>query len=116
MPRRFVISDITLGRQTIVDTTTDQDYVIGQQIKLLIPPGYGCTQLSGKTGFVIAILSSTSVLTDIDSSIDVNDFIAASETNDPVILAIGDTNTGVQNSSGRFNLGTYVPGAFINIS
>jgi hypothetical protein len=115
-PSRFVISNVTLGQTTIITTSVDHDYVIGQLIRLFIPKGYGCIQLNQKSGYVISIPSTTKVEVLIDSSQNVNQFIAASETNSPAIMAVGDTNTGTINSNGRTNLGTTIPGAFINIS
>lgn len=115
-PSRFIITNVTLGNTTIVETSEDHNYVIGQLIRLFFPQGYGCTQLTGKTGYVISIPSDDEVEVTIDSSHNINQFIAASETNSPAIIAIGDGNTGTINSNGRTNLGTTVPGAFINIS
>jgi len=115
-PSRFVISNVTLGQTTIVETTEDNNYVIGQLVRLFIPDGYGCVQLSGKTGYIISFPASNQAEITIDSSQNVNQFIAASEDNSPAITAVGDGNSGAINSSGRINLGTTIPGAFINIS
>jgi hypothetical protein len=68
-PRDFTISDITLGRTTTVTTTTDHDYVIGQQVRLLIPTLYRAMQLNRRIGYVISVPSSTQVVLDIDSSL-----------------------------------------------
>ncbi len=67
-PSRFAISGITLGQNTVVTTSTDHDYVIGQQIRLLIPGIYGTYQLNGIQGIVLDVPSSTSVLVNIDST------------------------------------------------
>ena len=115
-PRRFVISDITLGQTTIVETSEDHNYVIGQLIKLFIPKGYGCVQLSGQTGYVIAIPDTDEVEVTIDSSVNVNQFIAGNEDNSPAITPIGDVNTGAINTHGRIRLKKTIPGAFKNIS
>jgi len=115
-PSRFLISNVTLGQTTIVETTEDNNYVIGQLVRLFIPNGYGCVQLSGKTGYIISFPASNQAEITIDSSQNVNQFIAASEDNLPAITAVGDGNSGAINSSGRINLGTTIPGAFINIS
>lgn len=115
-PSRFVISNVTLGQTTIVETTEDNNYVIGQLVRLFIPDGYGCVQLSGKTGYIISFPAANQAEVLIDSSQNVNQFIAASETNEPAIIPIGDGNSGAINASGRINLGTTIPGAFINIS
>lgn len=113
-PRRFQISGVTLGRTTIVTTTKDMDYVISQQVRLLIPNGYGCTQLSGNSGYVISIPAPNQVEIMIDST-QANNFINASLDQVPQILAIGNIENG-QTNIGRTGNITYPPGAFINIS
>ena len=191
-PRRFVISAITTGQTTTITTSTDHDYVVGQNIRLLIPIAYGSYQLNNQQGYVLSIPSTTQVLVAIDST-QVNAFIAnpytatitgvtnainavvtanntfkigniltisgivgMTELNQsnlvilsanstsftlnidssaygtyisdgtatlqqlitsyPQILAIGDINEGVTNTSGRTNNITYIPGSFLNIS
>ncbi len=114
-PSRFVISNLTLGQTTVVTTSVDHNYVIGQQVRLLIPSGFGCVQLNGSFGYVLAIPTTTSVEVDINST-KANSYVAATSTQNPQILAIGDINSGQINSSGRTSNGTYVPGRFINIS
>ena len=37
IPQRYVIDDITLGQTTTVITDGNHDYVVGQQIRFLIP-------------------------------------------------------------------------------
>ncbi len=116
-PSRYEIEDVTLGRTTVIETTVNHDYVIGQQVRLIIPPSYGCIQLSEKKGYVIEIPSSVEVTLDIDSSRNVDPYIASS---DPIvvaqILAIGDINSGAINITGRLNTGTFIPGSFQDIS
>lgn len=115
-PRRFVISDITLGQTTTITATTDMDYVVGQLIRLIIPPSYGSYQLNEKEGYVLSIPSSTQVVVSIDSSRNVSAFVNANQPTKAQILGIGDINSGVQNSNGRTSTGTYIQGSFINIS
>lgn len=115
-PRRFVISNVTLGQTTTVTTSANMDYVIGQEIRLFIPQGYGCSQLSGLTGIVISFPMPNQCEVQIDSSQNVNQFIAANESNSPAITAIGDMNSGIISSTGRNIPSTNIPGAFINIS
>lgn len=115
-PSRFVISGITLGQTTTVTTSEDHNYVIGQEIRLLIPSSFGCIQLNNKTGFVISIPATDSVEIDI-YSLGGNSFISATATiQSPQIIAIGDINVGDINANGRTNQATDVPGSFINIS
>lgn len=115
-PSRFVIDDLVRGVTTTVTATTDMDYFVGQIIRLLIPEANGSFQLNNAQGIVISLPSSDSVEIDIDSSHNVDAFIAGSGINIPQILAIGDINSGKINSSGTMNIGTAVPGSFINVS
>lgn len=52
-PSQFIIDDIVLGNQTLVSTINDTNYVVGQTVRLHIPPGNGCRQLNGVQGNVI---------------------------------------------------------------
>lgn len=125
IPSRFVISEITRGQTTTVTmtptviqgVTIDPNYVIGQEVKLNIPLPYGIQQINDRKGYVLSIPSSTQVVISIDSS-SFDSFISnpTNTSQDPQILAIGDVNQGTINSSGRVNLGTFIPGSFINIS
>ncbi len=115
-PKKFFIQNITLGVQTLVETTVDMDYVIGQEIRLIIPPEFGSRMLNALTGYVIEIPAPNQVLVDIDSSQYVQPFINASATSRPQIIAIGDINMGATNTQGAVNQITYIPGSFMNIS
>ena len=114
-PSRFVISGITMGQTTTVTTSIDHNYVVSQQVKLLIPTGDGATKLNGAFGYVLSVPTTTSVEVSIDS-VGVNTFVAANPTQDAQIIAIGDINSGPTNASGRSNTQTYIDGSFINIS
>lgn len=117
LPSRFVISGITLGTTTTVTATENMNYVVGQEIRLLIPMSFGSYQLNSLTGFILSLPSSNQVEVSIDSSKNVNAFTASSNPIESAqIVAIGDVNTGVTNSQGRLNNGTFIPGSFINIS
>ena len=118
LPSRFVISNVTLGMTTIVTTTLDHDYVIGQQCRLIIPASFGCFQLNEKLGYVLSIPSSNQVELSIDSLRNVDPYIASSVTYPSVaqIMAVGDVNNGTTNSNGRNNYATFIPGSFIDIS
>lgn len=67
-PSRFEISDITRGLTTTITTTADMNYVVGQQIRLLIPSIFGSYQLNNLSGYVLDIPTSDSVVVSIDSS------------------------------------------------
>ncbi len=115
IPNFFFISAISTGITTIVTTTVDQNYVIGQEIRLIIPPAFGSRQLNGKSGYVISIPSSTQVEVDINSQNSDPFILANSRIQTAQILAIGDLNSGAQNQT-PINEGTFIPGSFINIS
>ncbi len=117
-PSRFVISSITLGPTTLVETSVDHNYVIGQEIRLLIPPVFGCYQLNESKGYVLSMPADNQVIVSINSSENVDPFIASSDTFPAVaqILAIGNLNSGAINTSGRISNINYIPGSFLNIS
>jgi len=114
-PSRFVISAITLGATTIVTTSVNHNYVVGQQVRLIIPFGYGSRMLNNTTPFVISIPSANQVGLNL-YSLNSDAFNGSFDGNsDPQIVAIGDVNTGAINQ--LFQEATNdIPGSFINIS
>lgn len=122
-PSVFVISAIALGTTTTITTTTNLNYVIGQQIRLLIPPPFGSIQLNNQTGYVLSIPQVmgvpqlNQVTVSINSSVNVNPFIASSSTvQSAQIAAIGDINQGYTSTTGANIPLVTIPGSFINIS
>lgn len=118
-PRQFFIENITLGKTTIITTTTDHDYIIGQLVRLIIPFFSGCRQLNEVEGYVISIPADDQIEADIDSSRNVDLFVTTSNAQQPQILAIGDVNNGIIVSTGQslpINVIPGIPGAFKNIS
>lgn len=115
-PSRFVISNVTLGVTTIVTATSNMNFVIGQLIRLLIPPQFGCRQLNEQQGFVISLPAANQVEVTINSSKNVDNFTSSSATTKPQIIPVGDVNNGIISTTGRIVTSTNVPGAFINIS
>jgi hypothetical protein len=117
-PSQFVISAIDLGPTTIITATTNLNYVIGQEIRLLIPASFGTIELNERKGLVISIPALNQVEIDINS-IGMSPFIAAVATiQSPQILAIGDVNNGIISTTGPdlLNVAVTIPGAFENIS
>lgn len=115
-PNQFFISAITLGVYTIITTSIDNNFVIGQEVRLLIPPSFGTRGLNGQTAFVVSLPASNQVTLAINS-IGMDAFIASTNTTESAqILPVGDTNSGQINSSGRVNYSLNIPGSFINIS
>lgn len=111
-PSQFFISGITLGPTTIVTTTINNNYVIGQEVRLLIPPTFGCRQLNGLTGFVLSLPAANQIELSINSSVNVDPFVSSSAITQPQTVAVGSINTG---NTGLVSEVT-IPGAFINIS
>lgn len=115
-PSRFVISNITLGQTTIITTSVDHNYVIGQEIRLIIPANFGCFQLNGIAGYVLSLPAVNQVEVSINSSQNVDAYIAATSTQSPQIIAIGDVNEGYLSTTGSTVPNPGIPGAFLNIS
>jgi hypothetical protein len=114
-PSQFFISAIAQGVTTIVTTTEDTNYVIGQTVRLIIPMQSGIRGLNGQQGYVIAIPAPNQVEITINS-VGLDPFTTSTARQQPQILAIGDVNTGPINANGPRNTIPYVPGSFIDIS
>lgn len=116
-PKRYVISSVVLGITTEITTAVDNDYVIGQLVRVIIPYGYGTYQLNNQQGYVIGIISSNQVVLDINSQ-NYDNFNGSYTHNltPPQIIAIGDVGNGTTNNMGRVLNATFIPGSFINIS
>jgi hypothetical protein len=115
-PSVFFISAITLGTSTTVTTSVNHNYVVGQGVRILIPPTYGSVQLNGQQGLVISVPAPNQVVVNINSK-QANAFIAipAYGPTKPQILAIGDQGSGQINPTASVQI-NYIPGSFINIS
>jgi hypothetical protein len=113
-PNRFIISAISLGVTTTITTTTNINYVLGQQVRLIIPPTFGTRQLNERSGIVIDIPASNQVTLNIDSQ-GMDTFVSSSATTKAQILAIGDYNSGQLNAN-VLNSNLNIPGSFINTS
>lgn len=116
-PSVFFITDITNGLTTTITTATDHNYVVGQQVRFLIPVTYGSVQLNNQIAYVDSIPSPTTFIVLIDSRFfDLFIPSPAYGPTKPQVIAIGDANSGCINSEGRLNNGTTIPGAFKDIS
>lgn len=118
-PSEFTITALSLGSTTTVTTKGNVNYVIGQQVRFLIPKFYGTFQLNNLDGYVTSVPSANQVTVNINSS-NFNAFIASPTygPTPPQIISIGDVNSGQLISTGRSQtqIQTGIPGAFINIS
>lgn len=115
-PSQFFISNISLGVTTTVTTTVNHNYVIGNEIRLLLPSGSGCRQLNEVKGFVLSVPAANQIELSINSSMNVDSFLVSSNPTQPQTVIVGDINTGAVNSSGRSPVSTFIPGSFQNIS
>lgn len=116
-PQRYNISAIILGQTTTITTSVNHDYVVGQQVRLIIPQQFGTYQLNEVQGIVISVPAANQVIVNI-YSVGASAFVAvpARFVTQAQILAIGDINSGAINSSGAVSNTTFILGSFINIS
>jgi hypothetical protein len=116
-PSLFDISAIALGITTLVTTSVNHNYVIGQEVRLIIPPTFGAQLLNQQTGFVQSIPNPDQVLLNINS-LGNGPFIGSPSygPTPPQIAAIGDVNSGIISSTGRDIKNSLLPGSFQNIS
>jgi hypothetical protein len=109
LPGDNVISALSFGATTTVTTTTNHNYVVGQEIAFRIPTVYGSTQLNSLPntvipgspiyGYVTAVTANNVFVCSINST-----GYTAFNTNQPVssvpglqfpqVVAVGDVNTG----------------------
>ena len=121
-PSRFVISAITFGVTTTFTVLpafgVNNNYVIGQLVRFLIPNAYGTIELNGQQGYVVAIPGTNQFTVNINTSQGYDIFIPSPVHGPtlPEVLAIGDINSGIISSTGPSIPTTTIPGAFINIS
>lgn len=125
-PSQFVITAITTGQTTIITMANSTNnvapnYIIGQEVRITIPPAYGSRQLNGQSGFVLSIPTTNSVEIGINSVgtdlfIANPTFVGLQSQTPPQIVAIGDISNGQINSNARVSTGTFIPGAFQNVS
>jgi hypothetical protein len=113
-PDKFDIQAITLGKTTTVTTTTNHDYVVGQQVRFIIPVQYGTRQLNSIQGLITEIPSTNSFIVDINS-VGFDTFIAAGVKTPAQVKAIGNITT-ANPSLSRSQLSTFIPGSFRNLS
>lgn len=104
-PRRFVITAIDLGQTTTVTTSEDHDYVVGQQVRLLIPVDFGSYQLNSKQGIVRSIPTSTQVEVEINSY-NTNAFVATPYT--ATITGATQATNAVLTATNSFRVGNFV--------
>lgn len=124
-PGVSVISGVTTGSTTVVNTTAPHNLVVGQEVAFRVAPLWGTIQLNSLPnaqipgspiyGFVTAVNSSTQVTVNINSSsftaFTSNIAVSAVPGLTPAqMVAVGDVNTGGVAYSG----GAYYPSPVVN--
>jgi len=104
-PHRFVINNLVFGETTTVTTSVDHDYVIGQNVRLLIPAIYGSYQINYKQGIVLSIPASDQVVVNI-YSVGTTTFIPFPYTS--VITNITHATNAVITTTNPFKVGNVV--------
>lgn len=110
------ITNVIRGQETIITTSVDHGFVVGNTVTFQIPKQWVIRQLNGLTGTVLAITQDT-ITVNIDSSeFDVfsTPIVTLPIVIDPAqVLPVGDSNTGY-----LFVAGTepplQIPGTFRN--
>lgn len=116
-PRSNTITAIAKGVQTLVTTERNVDYVVGQQVRFLIPPVAKMRQLNNQSAFVVAIPNPNQILVNINSvKFDAFEAQMSYQYNTPQVIPIGDANIGLLNPLGRVANTLTIPGSFQNIS
>lgn len=101
------VSALSLGSSLTVDTTTNHNLVVGQQVAFRVPAEYGTVELNTPNslgqpvyGFVTSVTDANTVVVDISSAaftaFNSNQTVAAalSGLSFPQMVAVGDKNTG----------------------
>lgn len=108
-PGVSVISAVTTGTTTTIDTTTAHNLVVGQEVAFRIPSAWGITQLNSLPnittpgapvyGYVISVTDANTVVVNINSTgytaYTSNQAVSTvSGLTPPQMVAVGDVNTG----------------------
>lgn len=108
-PGATVISAVTTGSTTTIDTASAHNFVVGQEVAFRIPSAWGTTQLNSLPntsipgspvyGYVVAVTDYNTVVVNINSTgytaFNSNQTVASTPGLDfPFIVAVGDLNTG----------------------
>lgn len=141
-PGRSVISAITVGATTTIDTTAPHNFVVGQEVAFRIPTAWGTYQLNSLPnetipgspiyGYVTTVTDANTVVVDINSAAYTafnsnQPMVPISGLQLPQIVAVGDVNTGgwpisagsplypspIVNGARTIN-GPAIEGAFVN--
>lgn len=114
-PSNFTVYQIDRAREATITTLNNNNFVVGQQVRLNIPRPYGMQQINGQGPLVTSIISPVQFTINLDTR--TYDAFVQFPTypgkTPPQVNAIGDQN--LTNSS-PLNNGETIEGAFMNIS
>lgn len=106
------INGVIKGNDTIIGTSVNHAFVIGNEVLFSIPKEWGITQLNGLKGFVISTTLNT--ITVNIRSLDFNSFVIPASYKDPAqVMCVGGQNTGTQTPDIN-NPTLNIPGAYKN--
>ncbi len=112
------ISAISTGPTTLVTTSINHGFVVGNQAQFFIPRQWGISQLNILKGYVISVPAANQIVVNINSST-FDSFITPTITppvviDYPQVTGIGDSNTGNFAPGGILPVPNTAPGAFEN--
>lgn len=112
------ISAVTLGETTVVTTSENHGFVVGNQVQFFIPRQWGISQLNILKGNVISIPQPDQITVNINS-LRFDAFITPSSLpyvviDVPQVAGIGDNNFGNFAPGGVVAIPNTIPGAFKN--
>lgn len=68
-PRRRFITAITQAASAVVTLSVTHGYIVGEQVRIVVPSAFGMTQINGLLGTVTAINTTTNTITlNVDST------------------------------------------------
>lgn len=102
--------------QTTFTTSEENEFVVGQLVRFIIPSGCGMGRLNEQVAYIVSIADSTTFNASVNTS-GLDAFNPSGNPNQtPMIIPVGDVNNGQINTQGRTNNGLDIPGSFINLS
>lgn len=113
-PSVFGITSITQEENPTVTTAVNHNFVIGQDVRFIIPVSYGMRQLNGRSAIVTSVPADNQFIAKINTS-NFDAFTNPGTDTPAQVKAIGDINSGVRSSTGNIFAPT-IPGSFQNIS
>lgn len=109
LPDLKEISSVTKGYLTLVQTSENHDFSVGNSVYFIIPKEFDMIELDNKSGVITAITSDT-ITVKIDSRRFTPFVSAVSYTTPAQVLPLGDRNFGFQGPVSNDPQG--IPGAF----